>query len=122
MLRARYLIRRLAQAIITLVLVTIVLFGLLHAIPGGPFRNLIGEAVGADPQAAERAEALLGLDRPPVERYLGWAGGLLVGDLGRSWIVAPGRPVGPLLLDSLVNTLLLTVNALLLRALRLSAA
>lgn len=114
MLRARYLIRRLAQAIITLVLVTIVLFGLLHAIPGGPFRSLIGEAVGADPQAAERAEVLLGLDRPPVERYLTWAGGLLVGDLGRSWIVAPGRAVGPLLLDSLVNTLLLTVSALLL--------
>ena len=41
--------------------------------PGGPFRNLIGEAVGADPAAAEHAEALLGLDRPPLERYLGWA-------------------------------------------------
>lgn len=112
MLHARYLVRRLAQAVLTLALVTIVLFGLLHAIPGGPFRSLIGEGVGADPQAAERAEALLGLDRPPVERYLSWAGGLLVGDLGSSWIVAPGRAVGPLLLDSLINTLLLTVSAL----------
>ena len=57
MLRARYLLRRLAQAIVTLVAVTVLLFGLLHAIPGGPLRNLIGEAVGADPAAAERAEA-----------------------------------------------------------------
>src|SRR3954454_2240667 len=97
MLRARYLARRLAQAIVTLLAVTLLLFGLLHAIPGGPLRSLIGEAVGGDPAAAERAEALLGLDRPPLERYLDWLGGLLVGDLGTSWIVAPGRPVGPLL-------------------------
>jgi peptide/nickel transport system permease protein len=84
------------------------LFGLLHAIPGGPLRNLLGERVGADPAAAERAEALLGLDRPPLERYLGW-----VGDLATSWIVAPGRPVGSLLATALSNTLLLTGSALL---------
>src|SRR5688572_21740451 len=110
MLRARYLLRRLFQAVITLVAVTIVLFGLLHAIPGGPLRNLIGEAVGTDPAAAERAEALLGLDRPPMERYLGWAGGILAGDFGTSWVVAPGRAVWPLLATALVNTLLLTVS------------
>jgi peptide/nickel transport system permease protein len=113
-LRTRYLLRRLAQAIVTLVAVTVLLFGLLHAIPGGPLRNLIGEAVGADPAAAERAEALLGLDRPLWERYLGWAGSLLVGDLGESWVVAPGRPVAPLLMTALGNTLLLTGSALLL--------
>lgn len=114
MLRFRYLLRRLAQAAVTLVAVTALLFGLLHAIPGGPLRNLIGESVGADPASAERAEALLGLDRPPLERYLGWAGGLLVGDFGASWVVAPGRPVGPLLLTALGNTLVLTGAALLL--------
>ena len=114
MLRARYLTRRLLQAAVTLVLVTIALFGLLHAIPGGPLRSMIGEAVGADPNAAERAEALLGLDRPPAERYLTWAASLLRGDLGTSWVVAPGRSVGPLLLTALTNTLVLTVSALLL--------
>jgi peptide/nickel transport system permease protein len=114
MLRARYLLRRLAQAAASLVAVTALLFGLLHAIPGGPLRGAIGEAVGADPAAAERAEALLGLDRPPLERYLAWLGGLLTGDLGVSWIVAPGRPVGPLLATALANTLLLTGSALLL--------
>jgi peptide/nickel transport system permease protein len=113
MLRARYLLRRLAQAVASLVAVTALLFGLLHAIPGGPLRSAIGEAVGADPAAAERAEALLGLDRPPLERYLAWLGGLLTGDLGVSWIVAPGRPVGPLLATALANSLLLTGIALL---------
>src|SRR5687767_4345612 len=101
MLRARYLLRRLTQAVVTLIAVTVLLFSLLHAIPGGPLRSMIGEAVGADPAAAERAEALLGLDRPPVERYLSWAGGLLVGDLGASWVVAPGRPVTSLLVTAL---------------------
>ncbi|MGE3271014.1 MAG: ABC transporter permease [Chloroflexota bacterium] len=114
MLRAHLLIRRLLLAICTLIVVTLVLFGLLHAIPGGPLRSMIGEAAGADPAAAERAEALLGLDRPPLERYAVWAAGLLRGDLGRSWVVAPGRAVGPLLLTALANTLTLTVSALLL--------
>lgn len=114
MLKARYLARRLVQASLTLLVVTLLLFGLLHAIPGGPLRSLVGEAVGADPAAAEHAEALLGLDRPPLERYLDWLGGLLTGDLGTSWIVAPGRPVGSLLASALVNSLLLTTSALLL--------
>jgi peptide/nickel transport system permease protein len=109
-----YLARRLAQALMTLLAVTLLLFGLLHAIPGGPLRSLLGEAVGADPAAAEHAEALLGLDRPPLERYLGWLGGLLTGDLGTSWVVAPGRPVGGLLWSALGNTLLLTTSALLI--------
>src|SRR5215210_2878663 len=100
------------QAVLTLLIVTLLLFGLLHAIPGGPLRSLNGESVGADPAAAEHAEALLGLDRPPLERYLGWLGGVATGDLGTSWIVAPGRPVSPLLWTALVNTLLLTTSAL----------
>lgn len=112
MLRARAIVGRLVQAIVTLALVTLALFGLLHAIPGGPFRNLIGEGVGADPAAARRAEALLGLDRPPLERYANWLADLLTGDLGTSWVVAPGRAVGPLLLDGLMHTLTLTLTAL----------
>jgi peptide/nickel transport system permease protein len=113
-LNLQSLLRRLAQSLATLIAVTVLLFGLLHAIPGGPLQSLMGEAVGGDPAAAEHAEALLGLDRPPLERYLGWLGGLLVGDLGASWVVAPGRPVGGLLWSALGNTLLLTVSALLI--------
>ncbi len=112
MLRARYLLRRLAQSLATLVVVTAMLFGLLHAIPGGPLRAIIGEAAGTDPVAVRRAEELLGFDRPPFERYLAWARGLMAGDLGTSWAVAAGRPIGPLLMDALGNTLLLTGSAL----------
>lgn len=112
MLRVRAILGRLGQAIVTLALVTLVLFGLLHAIPGGPFRSLLGEGVGADLAAAQRAEALLGLDRPPLERYANWMAALMTGDLGASWVVAPGRAVGPLLLDGLLHSLTLTMTAL----------
>lgn len=113
MLRARYLLRRLLQSVATLLGVTAILFLLLNAIPGGPLRALVGEGVGTDPAAIQRAEALLGFDRPPLERYVSWLGGLLAGDLGTSWAVAPGRSIGPLLWTALVNTLLLTGSALL---------
>ncbi len=96
------------QAAVTLAAATVLVFVLLHAIPGGPFHNLLGETVGADPAAAERAEALLGLDRPPSERYVSWVSAVLGADLGTSWVVAPGRPVGPLIWSALGHTLLLT--------------
>jgi peptide/nickel transport system permease protein len=111
-LRARYLLGRLVQSGVTLIGVTAVLFAILHAIPGGPLRAIVGEAAGVDPAALRRAEALLGFDRPLLERYAAWLRALLSGDLGTSWTVAPGRPVGPLLGDALGNTLLLTGTAL----------
>jgi peptide/nickel transport system permease protein len=111
-LRARYLLGRLVQSGVTLIGVTAVLFAILHAIPGGPLRAIVGEAAGVDPAALRRAEALLGFDRPLLERYAAWLRALLSGDLGTSWTVAPARPVGPLLGDALGNTLLLTGTAL----------
>ena len=99
-------------ALATLLGVTVLVFGVLQAIPGGPLRALVGEAAGADPAVLRRAESLLGFDRPLPERYGRWLVGLAGGDLGTSWTVAPGRAVGPLLADALANTLALTVTAL----------
>ena len=112
MLRARYLVARLAQSAVLLLLLSALIFAILHAIPGGPLRAILGEAAGADPAAVQRAEELLGFQQPPLERYVTWLAGVARGDLGASWTVATGRPVGPLLLDALGNTLLLTGSAL----------
>lgn len=114
MLHPRSLAIRLGFSLVTLLGVTVLVFALLHAVPGGPLRALVGEAAGADPAEIRRAEALLGFDLPPGERYGRWVLALLRGDLGTSWAVAPGRPVWPLLLDGLASTLLLTVPALVL--------
>ena len=112
MLRPRFLLVRLTLALGTLLGVTLLVFGVLQAVPGGPLRALVGEAAGTDPAEVRRAESLLGFDRPLPERYGRWLAGLAGGDLGTSWAVVPGRPVGPLLADALANTLALTVAAL----------
>lgn len=114
LIRPRTLVVRLLLALATLLGVTVLVFALLQAVPGGPLRALVGEAAGVDPAEVRRAETLLGFDRPLPERYGRWLVGLVRGDLGTSWTVAPGRPVAPLLVDTLTNTLALTVTALVL--------
>ena len=110
----RYIAIRLAQGVGTLLAMTLLVFALLQATPGGPLSALVGEAAGVDPEAVRRAEDQFGFSRPLPERYLGWLAGLARGDLGTSWAVSVGRPVLPLILDALGNTLLLSGTALLL--------
>jgi peptide/nickel transport system permease protein len=107
-LQPRYLIRRLRQSLVLTVLVTWVVFGLLHLLPGGPLQAVLGEQAGVDPASIRRAEELLGFHKPLPERYRDWVLGLARGDWGTSWTVATGRPVGGILLQHLGNTLLLT--------------
>lgn len=59
---------------------------------------------GASPAAVAARRAELGLDRPLVERFARWMGGLVTGDLGTA---ARGRPVVDVVLDALPGTLLL---------------
>lgn len=84
----RYVIRRMIQALFILFLLSIGLFLLIHAIPGGP------EKVFLAPRQTEAARKALihnyGLDRPLYEQYLRWLGvvggnGVLEGNLGTSF-------------------------------------
>jgi peptide/nickel transport system permease protein len=70
--------------------------------------------VGAQPDTLAALRAELGLDRPIVERYLRWLGGLLTGDLGRSYTY--GVPVAELVAERLVVSLPLALLALSLAA------
>jgi peptide/nickel transport system permease protein len=110
----RYVVSRLVQGVGTLLAMTMVVFVLLQATPGGPLSALVGEAPGVDPEAVRRAEEQFGFNRPPFERYVDWLVGVARGGLGTSWAVSVGRPVLPLILDALGNTLLLSGTALLL--------
>jgi peptide/nickel transport system permease protein len=80
----RYLMRRLVLSIPILLLVTIMVFGLIHLIPGDPVTVILGQEATPEVEAALRAE--LGLDRPLVAQYLTWLGNVLRGDLGRSLV------------------------------------
>ncbi|TXL72058.1 ABC transporter permease [Vineibacter terrae] len=103
-----FLLRRLAAALLTLALASIVVFLVLEVLPGDPALVMLGTEARPDTLAALHAK--LGLDRPLLERYVSWVGGLLSFDLGNSY--AYGTPVSKLILDRVVVTLPLGALAL----------
>ena len=77
-----FLARRLAAAVATLVIVSILVFVGTEVLPGDAAGAVLGRS--ATPAQVEEMRALMGLDRPAPERYLDWLGGVLTGDLGNS--------------------------------------
>ena len=76
---ARYLLGRLAGILIVFFLVSVVIFLLMHAIPGGPYNE---DKVPLSPEAKANYLRKYGLDRPLVEQYLLYMGNVLRGDFG----------------------------------------
>lgn len=105
-----YTLRRLAFALVTLWLATLLVFAALLLIPGNPAQAILG--IDATPADLEALEARLGLDKPPLERYLSWLGGILRGDLGQS--IRYEQPIAELILARLGITLPIVVASLLL--------
>ncbi len=93
-----------------LLAVTIIVFSILHLVPGDPVYIALGEM--ASEEAYDRMYSELGLDRPLVSQYFSFLGQLLRLDLGRSIIYR--EDVTKLLAAKLPNTLQLTATALLL--------
>ncbi len=89
-----YLTRRLFASAITLVGIAAITFGLMHAVPGGPFEALAGDTASAGLVAAQ--DAAYGLDRPLPEQFVRTLGNLARGDLGISF-AQRGQPVAELL-------------------------
>jgi peptide/nickel transport system permease protein len=81
-----YIIRRLLGAVIVLFLMSIVVFRLVHWLPGDALLVKLGDAGRISPDKLEQARAEMGIDRPLVEQYLTWLSGVVRGDLGRSLI------------------------------------
>jgi peptide/nickel transport system permease protein len=80
-----FLIRRLLQAIVVLLLVTVITFILLRAIPGNVAIAILGPAAYRNPQAIAQFNAQYGFNKPWYSQYLLWLGHLLQGNLGYSW-------------------------------------
>ncbi|WP_018701300.1 ABC transporter permease [Amorphus coralli] len=105
-----FLIRRLGGLVATLLVATVVVFAVLEILPGDPASLMLGVNAQPDTIAALRTE--LGLDRPALARYLGWIGGMLVGDFGISYTYRV--PVAGLIADRALVSLPLALMALLL--------
>lgn len=85
----KYIIRRLLQTIPVLIGVSILVFSLMHLIPGDPARVMAGE--GASQETIDNMRERLGLNDPLYEQYGKFLGNVVTGDLGNS--VRSGRPV-----------------------------
>jgi peptide/nickel transport system permease protein len=84
-----YIIKRLLQVIPTILIITLVVFAMMQAIPGDPIVALLGD--GYDQEDAERLRKEYGLDKPILVQYVVWLGKVVQGDWGDSFISS--RPV-----------------------------
>jgi peptide/nickel transport system permease protein len=103
-----YLVRRLASLAPTLVLVSMLIFGLQQLLPGDPAKILAGE--DQDPAVVAYLRAKLHLDEPLPVRYAYWVGGVVRGDLGES--VRTQQPVLQLIAQKLPVTVELALLAM----------
>lgn len=103
-----YLLRRLFYGLLTMAGVALLVFFLIHLIPGDPVERLLGES--ARPADREALRVSLGLDQPLGHQLLDYLSGLFRGDLGDSLV--NGRPVNDLILSQLPATLELASAAL----------
>jgi peptide/nickel transport system permease protein len=92
----------------TLLLASLAIFAILHAIPGDPAAVLAGPDATAATVASVRGR--LGLDRPLPVQYAEWLGDAVQGQFGRSYVFGVG--VGGLLANGLANTAMLALSAL----------
>jgi peptide/nickel transport system permease protein len=103
---AMWLARRVGLAVLTLWLVSILVFVATTAL-GDPVRAILGKDFGSDKARVAQLTEQLNLDESLVSRYFSWLGGLLTGDPGTS--IASGRPVAELISDNVVNSLVLVL-------------
>ena len=90
-----YIVRRSAQSLLLVWLVTVVVFALLHLTPGDPASVILGE--NATPEQVQALQRSLGLDQPLVLQYARFLGRALHGDLGTS--IRAQRPALEVVLD-----------------------
>ncbi|HEV6952158.1 MAG TPA: ABC transporter permease [Promicromonospora sp.] len=100
----RYLLRRVLQSLVVILVVSVIVFALLHALPGGPARGVLGQQ--ASPEQIAAFEAANGLDQPVVLQYLSFLGRTVTGDLGESYLL--NQSVADAIGLRLPKTLLLT--------------
>lgn len=109
----RYLVTRIAQTILVMIIVSMMTFFFLSVLPGDPVTAQIGaDAGGFSDELLEQARRDLGLDKPLPVQYVNWLGDILTGDWGRS--IRTKEAVLTALGDRAPVTLQLTISAMLI--------
>lgn len=106
----RFIVRRLLQTVLSLFALSLLLFGWLRLLPGGPVSALLGER--GTPESRAALEEQLGIDQPIYAQYWAFLKRALQGDFGISNGVRPGTPAMEVFLDRLPATVELSVIAM----------
>ena len=107
-----FILRRLLGVVVTLAAMSVLIFAIVHILPGNVAYAILGEY--ATPAAVAALEAKLGLHDPLWLQYWRWLHGILHLDFGDSLVM--GRPAGPLIADALGRSALLAGSAFVLVA------
>lgn len=110
-----YLVRRVLIGLVTLVIITFLVYGMIRRMPGTPLtldQSVTDPSKEISPAELERLNRAYGLDKPWYQAYFQWLGNLAQGDMGRSF--RHKRPVTRVVGSRVAATLLLSVTALLL--------
>jgi peptide/nickel transport system permease protein len=105
-------VRRVAAGVVTLLVVSALVFAGTELLPGDAAGAVLGR--NAAPEQLAELRAQMGLDRPAVERYLDWLGGLVTGDLGNSaagYAEGSRRPIWDEISGEIGNSLTLALVA-----------
>ncbi len=107
----RFILRRLVQAVLTVLGVTILTFALIKLAPGDPVSLMVAGSADVSPNDLTALRQAYGLDDPLPQQYLRWLGRVVQGDFGQSLLYR--RPVLQMIGATLPNTLQLSGLALL---------
>lgn len=105
-----YVIKRIVGLVPILFGISVLVFTILHLVPGDPASIMLG--TNATPEAIAALRTRMGLDEPLITQYLSWLGGLVKGDFGVS--VHTGKEILPQILKRFSITLQLTLFAVLI--------
>jgi len=103
----KYILKRVRQSIIVLFIVTLLVFLIMHAMPGDPIKIFLGET--ATPEQVQYYTQEFGLDQPVYVQYFKWMSGLFRGEMGRS--VTYASEVSSLIPKRIAATLSITIPA-----------
>ncbi len=98
----RFILRRIIQALVVLLIMSFVIYSLIGLMPGDPIDVMIASNPGATPEVVAHLRAIYGLDQPIMLRYWHWLVAALQGDLGFSR--THSQPVMEVLLPALWQT------------------
>ncbi len=110
---ATYLLRRILLGLVTLVVITLLVYGLARSMPGNPLTVQLGESDPSrklNPEDQQRMLEIYGLDKPWPVGYVQWISKVIQGDLGRS--ITRKQPVTRLIGERIGPTVLISGTAL----------